>query len=177
MVKIRVGWLVPALLIVASMASSQPAPSPSPAAAKDEGMPIRSELVLSKCGGCHKADDQKRLSRISYRRATPENWEHTIRRMVTLNKVALEPADARKILKYLADNQGLAPEEARPVAFETERRTVDVSYVMTPTRRRRWCARRAIRSAAGRANGARVKSGVCCSRCTADTTRSSTISR
>ncbi len=98
------------------------------AAAKDDGLPIRSELVLSKCGGCHKADDQKRLSRISYRRATPENWEHTIRRMVTLNKVALEPADARKILKYLADNQGLAPEEARPVAFEAERRMVDVSY-------------------------------------------------
>ena len=27
------------------------------------------------------------MSRISYRRATPENWERTIKRMVTLNKV------------------------------------------------------------------------------------------
>jgi quinohemoprotein amine dehydrogenase len=132
MVKIRAGWLLPAILF-ASTAAAQPAPSqsaPSQSAtpAKDDGLPIRSDLVLSKCGGCHKADDQKRLSRISYRRASPENWEHTIRRMVTLNKVALEPADARKILKYLADNHGLAPEEARPVAFEAERRMVDVSY-------------------------------------------------
>jgi quinohemoprotein amine dehydrogenase len=127
MVKIRVGWLLPAILL-ASTAAAQPAASQAAAAAKDEGLPIRSDLVLTKCGGCHKVDDQKRLSRISYRRATPENWEHTIRRMVTLNKVALEPADARKILKYFADNQGLAPEEARPVAFEAERRMVDVSY-------------------------------------------------
>jgi quinohemoprotein amine dehydrogenase len=126
MVKIRAGWLLPAILLCSQPAFSQPAAS-SPAA-KDDGLPIRSELVLSKCGGCHKVDDQKRLTRISYRRATPENWEHTIRRMVTLNKVALEPADARKILKYLADNHGLAPEEARPVAFEAERRMVDVSY-------------------------------------------------
>jgi quinohemoprotein amine dehydrogenase len=139
MVKIRAGWLLPAILCASIAVSasqptaSQPAPAQAAsaqggAAAKDDGLPIRSELVLQKCGGCHKADDQKRLSRISYRRATPENWEHTIRRMVTLNKVALEPSDARKILKYLADNQGLAPEEARPVAFEAERRMVDVSY-------------------------------------------------
>lgn len=125
MVKIRAGWLVPAFLFVASAAWAQPAGSQP---AKDDGIPIRSELVLSKCGNCHKVDDQKRLSRISWRRATPENWEHTIRRMVTLNKVALDPADARKILKYLADNHGLAPEEARPVAFETEKRLIDVSY-------------------------------------------------
>jgi quinohemoprotein amine dehydrogenase len=146
MVKIRAGWLLPAILFAGACAvvhvradathapaAAQPPASPAPAAApatagKDEGLPIRSELVLQKCGGCHKVDDQKRLSRISYRRATPENWEHTIRRMVTLNKVALEPADARKILKYLSDQHGLAPEEARPVAFEAERRMVDVSY-------------------------------------------------
>ena len=127
MVKIRAGWFLPAILFMAaSTASAQPT---QPAKdAKDDGIPIRSELVLTKCGGCHKVDDQKRLSRISYRRATPEAWEHTIRRMVTLNKVALEPADARKILKYLSDNLGLAPEEARPVAFEAERRMIDVSY-------------------------------------------------
>ena len=49
----------------------------------------------------------------SYRRATPENWEKTIKRMVTLNHVTLDPADARAILKYLSDQQGLAPEEER----------------------------------------------------------------
>jgi len=68
------------------------------------------------------------MSRISYRRATPENWERTIKRMVTLNKVSLDPADARAILKYLSDHQGLAPEEERPIAFEAERRMVEYTY-------------------------------------------------
>jgi len=68
------------------------------------------------------------MSRISYRRATPENWERTIKRMVTLNHATLDPADARTILKYLADRQGLAPEEERPIAFEAERRMIDYVY-------------------------------------------------
>ena len=68
------------------------------------------------------------MSRISYRRPTPENWERTIKRMVTLNKVRLDPADTRAILKYLSDHQGLAPEEERPLAFEAERRVVEYTY-------------------------------------------------
>src|SRR5258705_17161 len=71
----------------------------------------------------------KRMTRISYRRASPENWEKTIKRMVSLNHVNLEPADARNILKYLADHNGLAPEELRPIAFEAERRTIDYTYL------------------------------------------------
>ena len=69
-----------------------------------------------------------RMTRISYRRASPENWEKTIKRMVSLNKVKLEPADARNILKYLSDHNGLAPEEVRPIAFEAERRLVEYTY-------------------------------------------------
>jgi quinohemoprotein amine dehydrogenase len=107
------------------------APEQTPAAkasAEEEGIPIRNELVQAKCGACHKADAQGRMSRISYRRATPENWERTIKRMATLNNVALEPADARNILKYLADRQGLSPEEVRPIAFDAERRVVEYTY-------------------------------------------------
>jgi quinohemoprotein amine dehydrogenase len=103
-------------------------PAGSVEAAADEGFPVESELVRAKCGSCHRADQQRRLSRISYRRATPENWELTIKRMVTLNKVDLDPADARNILKYLADRQGLAPEEERPIAFDAERRLVEYTY-------------------------------------------------
>jgi quinohemoprotein amine dehydrogenase len=97
-------------------------------AAKDEGIPVQSDLVRSRCGGCHRTDDKGRMSRISFRRATPENWERTIRRMVTLNHATLDPADARNIAKYLADHQGLAPEELRPIAFEEERRSIDYTY-------------------------------------------------
>ena len=68
------------------------------------------------------------MSRISYRRTTPEGWQETIRRMVTLNKAPIDPADARVIVKYLSDNLGLAPEEAKPGAFESERRLIDHTY-------------------------------------------------
>jgi quinohemoprotein amine dehydrogenase len=95
----------------------------------NEGIPVQNALVRAKCGSCHRSDDKMRMSRISYRRATPENWERTIKRMVTLNHVNLEPADARAILKYLADHQGLAPDEARPIQFDAERRMVEFSYV------------------------------------------------
>jgi quinohemoprotein amine dehydrogenase len=110
--------------LVCAAASSAAAQTPAPAA----GIPVTSDLVVAKCGGCHRPDDQKRLSRISYRRTTPENWERTIKRMVQLNRVPLEPGEARAIVKYLSDNHGLAPEEARPVAFETEHRLDPVTY-------------------------------------------------
>ncbi|MEQ1907357.1 MAG: quinohemoprotein amine dehydrogenase subunit alpha [Vicinamibacterales bacterium] len=94
----------------------------------DEGIPVTSELVRSRCGGCHKSDANNRMSRISYRRASPENWQRTIERMVSLNHVTVNAADARAIVKYLGDHNGLAPEEARAVAFETERRVIEYTY-------------------------------------------------
>jgi len=97
-------------------------------AAPENGIPVTNSVVKAKCGGCHRSDDKGRMSRISYRRATPENWEKTIKRMVTLNHATLDPADARVILKYLADHHGIAPEEERPIAFEAERRMVDYTY-------------------------------------------------
>src|SRR4051794_32698532 len=76
-----------------------PSPSPQSTAAedeakKDEGIPVTSQLVRQKCAGCHRADDKGRLTRISYRRTTPEGWEETIKRMMSLNDVKLEPSDA-----------------------------------------------------------------------------------
>jgi quinohemoprotein amine dehydrogenase len=120
-------WLAAVFCAIAWPAAAQP-PQPSTEAAADEGIPVQNELVRAKCGSCHRSDDKMRMSRISYRRATPENWERTIKRMVSLNHAALEPADARVILKYLSDHQGLAPEELRPIAFEAERRMVEYSY-------------------------------------------------
>src|SRR5215467_14911652 len=116
------GFALLGLFLAVSTARAQPAAAPN------EGIPVRNDLVRSRCGSCHRSDSQNRMSRISYRRATPENWERTIKRMVTLNHVSLEPADARAILKYLSDRQGLAPEEQRPIAFEAERRTIEYVY-------------------------------------------------
>jgi quinohemoprotein amine dehydrogenase len=103
--------------------------TPQPAARDtDEGIPITNDLTIQVCGECHKVDGKSRMSRISYRRTTPEGWQETIRRMVTLNKAQIDPADARVIVKYLSDNLGLAPEEAMPGAFESERRFIDHTY-------------------------------------------------
>src|SRR6185503_19079732 len=92
------------------------------------GIPVLSADVQSACGACHVSDDKHMMSRISYRRATPENWELTIRRMMSLNNANLSPEMARKVIKDLADNHGLAPEEALPAAFEAERRLIDFTY-------------------------------------------------
>jgi len=98
------------------------------AAPPEVGIPVLSPDVQNACGACHAIDDKKMMSRISYRRATPENWELTIRRMVSLNNATLTQEMARKVVKDLADNHGLAPEEALPAAFEAERRLVDFDY-------------------------------------------------
>jgi len=135
-----------AIVCVPTFARAQGPPRPAADAAPvDEGIPIDSPLVRARCGSCHKSDDKGRMTRISYRRATPENWERTIKRMVSLNHVNLDPADARSILKYLADNHGLAPEEVRPVAFEAERRLLETPQGRTApaSRCRRWRSGRA----------------------------------
>src|SRR5438105_13218682 len=50
----------------------------------DSGIPIASEVVRKSCSPCHKVDEKSRMSRISWRRTTPEGWEQTIKRMVSL---------------------------------------------------------------------------------------------
>ena len=74
---------VVAILIWAAMVCQAQAqtPAPAPVPTENEGIPVRNDLVRAKCGSCHRSDDKMRMSRISYRRATVENWERTIRRM------------------------------------------------------------------------------------------------
>jgi quinohemoprotein amine dehydrogenase len=109
-----------------------PAQTPAPATTAkpeaEDGIPITNPTVKTVCGPCHASDSKERMSRISSRRTTPEGWQETIRRMATLNKAQIDPADARVIVKYLSDNLGLAPEEAKPGTFETERRLIDYTY-------------------------------------------------
>lgn len=128
----RLALLLALVVVPVMLGGQQPPASPDAKApnpdAVDEGLPVTSELVKQKCSSCHKADDKNRLTRISYRRTTPEGWEETLKRMVTLNNVKLQPAEAREIVRYLADHHGLAPDEARPAAFEVERQQIDYKY-------------------------------------------------
>ncbi|MGH7468235.1 MAG: quinohemoprotein amine dehydrogenase subunit alpha [Longimicrobiales bacterium] len=92
------------------------------------GYPIQDAAVVASCKSCHAQDSTGRMTRISYLRKTPEGWETSIRRMVTLNNAKIEPEAARAVLKYLANQQGLGPEEARPGRFDAERRMIDYAY-------------------------------------------------
>jgi quinohemoprotein amine dehydrogenase len=94
----------------------------------DSGIPIASEAVRKSCSPCHTTDEKGRMSRISWRRTTPEGWEFSIRRMIGLNGLQLDPEAAREVMKYLSTNLGLAPEEAKTAAFETEHRMIEYKY-------------------------------------------------
>jgi quinohemoprotein amine dehydrogenase len=100
-------------------------------AQRASGYPIEDATVVAECSSCHARDDEGRLSRISWLRKTPEGWQTSLQRMVALHGVGLSPDAARRVVRYLADRQGLAPDEVRPGLFELERRrwsTLDHEY-------------------------------------------------
>ncbi len=107
------------------------AQAPASAAAKDKpevGIPVTDQTVVKACSGCHKPDEKQQLSRISFRRNTPEGWERTITRMLSLNGLKIDGPTARAVVKSLSTSHGLAPEEARPSLYEVERRLGDEEY-------------------------------------------------
>jgi quinohemoprotein amine dehydrogenase len=95
----------------------------------EEGIPVTSQVVISRCGSCHAKDENGNLRRISWERGTPEAWEEAIKRMVRLQGVRLTPEEAHSILKYLATDHGLAPEEANPVQYYAEHRMQDETNI------------------------------------------------
>lgn len=108
-----------------SQAPSQAKEDEKPKETTEEGIAVSDQLVIDRCSACHKKDEKNRLTRISFQRTTPEGWQQVIKRMVRLSGVALTPDEARRIVKYLSNNHGLAPEEARPAFYEAERRVVE----------------------------------------------------
>ncbi len=90
--------------------------------AKPAGIPINDQLTINRCAGCHPRDTNGMMSRISYMRTTPEIWDQAIKRMIRLNGLTLTPAELRDIVRYLSDNNGLAPEEMKASFWEVEHR-------------------------------------------------------
>jgi quinohemoprotein amine dehydrogenase len=62
------------------------------------------------------------MRRLSYMRTTPEVWEQNIKRMMRLHGLSATPAEVGQIVRYLSANNGLAPEEAKPIFWEAEHR-------------------------------------------------------
>ena len=84
-------------------------------------IPVASQLVRGTCGGCHQVDSHLCMSRISYQRKTPEGWEDTVRRMGRMNGIPSSASQAREIIRYLADTQGLTSSEVQGVAYALEK--------------------------------------------------------
>ena len=122
-VTIRAGVVV--LLVFSGVRGWGQEGAKTPGETLEEGIPVTDQLVVSKCGTCHARDQKGNLSRISWERTTPEGWQQAIKRMVRLNGLTLSQSDSRAILKYLATYHGLAPEEAKPVMFLAEHRSID----------------------------------------------------
>ena len=114
------------LWIVASFAQDK---------ASEPGIPVRDELTIKRCSGCHKADPSGNLTRISYVRTTPEGWQQAIKRMVRLNGVRLTPDEARHIVSYLSMRHGLAPEEAAATDWFWQKRAIDEKNIPNDTLR------------------------------------------
>src|SRR4029079_10353774 len=68
------------------------------------GFPITERAIVGNCIGCHKQDSAGVVQRISFERKTPEGWEMSVRRMVGLHHLDLDPKDARTIVRYLSDH-------------------------------------------------------------------------
>jgi len=78
-------------------------------------------LVNARCGSCHAAKADGSRFRISEARKTPEAWDMTLVRMMIVHGVKLTPADRRKLVKHLADTQGLAPSETKGYRYILEK--------------------------------------------------------
>jgi quinohemoprotein amine dehydrogenase len=99
------------------------------AANREEGIPVTDPLVIAKCGNCHARDERGNMQRISWERTTPENWQAALKQMILGNGVSVTPSEARAIVRYLSTSHGLAPEEARPVMYDAERRIHEESNI------------------------------------------------
>ena len=78
-----------------------------------------SEILKTQCAACHL--ENGKLQRIGELRKTPEGWDMSIARMQVWHKVQISKEQRRTLVKYLADKQGLTPQEAAPYRFLLER--------------------------------------------------------
>ncbi len=92
------------------------------------------QVIRFSCSGCHAPMEDGRWTRISNQRKTPEGWQMTLARMQLVHKAQfLDPAGGdsnatlRALVKYFADEQGLAPQESEPYRYilEQELNTVE----------------------------------------------------
>jgi len=94
------------------------------------------EIIEKRCMDCHTETDNasQPYSRISQQRKTPEGWQMTVQRMVSIQEGKMSAEERKIVIKYLADTQGLAPSESAPFRYGIERddnlvENIDPAYV------------------------------------------------
>lgn len=81
------------------------------------------QIIKENCLLCHSetGNAEAPFTRISEQRKTPEGWQTTINRMKSQRGLSIKPEHERILIKYLADNQGLAPSETAGLRYVLER--------------------------------------------------------
>ena len=102
---------------------------PQSAAESEPGIPVTDPLVIAKCGSCHPSNTTKNMQHLSWSRTTPEGWQDVLKEQILLDRVSVSPAEARSIVKYLSESHGLAPEEAKSVVYDAERRVHEETLI------------------------------------------------
>jgi quinohemoprotein amine dehydrogenase len=97
------------------------------------------KLMSEKCGACHQQKGTT-FDRITDIRKSPEGWEMTLARMGSWHQVDISRGERTVLVKYLADTQGLAPEESAPYRYLIERRP-NVEDVLPKEEMGQMCAR------------------------------------
>ena len=90
--------------------------------------PTGQAVVRTKCQACHAPLEAGGWSRISESRRTPEGWDMTVARMMYSHGVKLTAPERQAVVKYLADTQGLAPDETSGYRYALERRSSVVEH-------------------------------------------------
>lgn len=86
--------------------------------------PMSGEQIIQKrCMDCHSETGNPSLpySRISEQRKTPEGWQMTIQRMVSIHEAKMSADERKQVHKFLSDTQGLAPSETAALRYGLER--------------------------------------------------------
>ncbi len=87
-----------------------------------DGSDAAKTILDQQCGKCHERTADGTLNRIGEIREIADGWALTIRRMREWHHITVSEDEERVLVKYLADTQGLAPEETAPYRAVLERR-------------------------------------------------------
>lgn len=81
-------------------------------------------VIQEKCLSCHTrtGNPDAPYSRISEQRKTPEGWQMTLYRMQHRNGLVLSSEETQAVIRYLSDEQGLAPSETAPFRYVLEQK-------------------------------------------------------